>query len=761
MAKVVVKACLKQWMPDNDGNSYTPDNLTQASITLNKFLPQHTIVLNAAMQGLLGWQKFFVCRVILFGIAVKAGAESSSSVLCNIVGDQAKADDLDLTNEQCFKDAAAQLTYNQLLQLVSNLEFMSESDVLVTFRRQFFEKRLELLVVQALSETSLQAPAAMTEKEKVDYYSKLVALAVDPRNLVGTVSAAAASSAREVDSGSSSAAASAAAASSSTSALSVVEERAQALQHEFMRKLSERLAGQMSGSDDSASSKSDGVAGAGALSSVGNDGDDDAKAPSVVSSEHSKSDGVAGISSDSDKDKGNDKLSVPQLEPADKTTFKILAIESMLQAVARSATPEAALRAIFIELYAHDVASGGKELDLKCAGQFADRCLAYLRGQRRAAAWSWGGELTDFFELLRGTLLAVPTALRSVMGAVWDPADMGGRAALDDKQRLEHIVSYLAGQAARLEQQYNAQVLRQLQLRNGLRRVHRTLQRCGKDAAGRALDKTLIGLHQRGVVRPEDVNAIRQQFGACSNKEAARSFIDSIIRNGWDFTMEHCIAQAIGFLPTSVEKPAVVFSLAGKAAEAAQQIRLSLTNKGVTPRVRVVSSPGLQHATQSNTNVTAGKLVESYDDAVIQVGTSKPGSSAGRVTLRANGAVVTQDPEMVEPMVQTLFVRHPGGGQFTPTTALMTRPPLLRRALTALVDMSDSKGAKWQISLSQQALSSLPTKLKQQCRQAGIVLKRGVLAQQIKPSAASSTPFANGMQQPSAASTASHSAAAG
>ena len=115
-------------------------------------------------------------------------------------------------------------------------------------------------------------------------------------------------------------------------------------------------------------------------------------------------------------------------------------------------------------------------------------------------------------------------------------------------------------------------------------------------------------------------------------------------------------------------------------------------------------------------------------------------------------------------MVQTLLVRHPGGGQFTPTTALMTRPSLLQRALTALVDMSGSKGAKWQISLSQQALRSLPTKLKQQCRQAGIVLKRfGVPAQQIKPPAASSTPFAKRMQQPNAAraSIASHSAAAG
>ena len=656
MAKVTMEACLKQWMPDNDGNSYTPDNLTQASITLNKFSPQHTIVLNAAMQGLLGWQKFFVCRVILLGIAVKAGAESSSIVLCKIVGDQVQADDLDLTNEQCFKDAAAQLTDSQLLQLVSKLKFMSESDVFVTFRRKFFEKRLEVLVGQALSETSLQAPEVMTEKEKADYYSELVALAVDRRNLVGTVSAAAASSAREADSSSSSAAASAAAASSSTSALSVVERRAQALQQEYKNKLEAHLAGQIPGSDDSAPSKPMGVAGAGALPSVGSEDDDDdyAKDPSVASSGDSKSsgpskpDGVAGISSDSDEDKGNDKLSVPQLEPADKTTFEILAIESMLQAVARSATPEAALRAIFKELYAHDAAYGGKELDLKCAGQFADRCLAYLHGQRRAAAWSWGGELTDFFELLRGALLAVPTALRSVMGTVWDPADMGGRAALDDKQRLEHIVSYLADQAACLEQQYNAQMLRQLQLRNGLRQVHRTLQRCGKDEeAGRALDEILIRLHQRGVVRPEDVNAIRQQFGACSNKEAARSFIDSIIRNGWDFTMGHCVTQAIGFLPTSVEKPAVVFSLAGKAAEAAQQIRLSLTNKGVTPRVRVVSSPGLQHATQSNANVTVGKLVESYDDAVIQVGTSKPGSSAGRVTLRANGAVVTQDPEMV------------------------------------------------------------------------------------------------------------------
>jgi hypothetical protein len=654
--------------------------------------------------------------------------------------------------------AAAQLTDNQLLQLVAKIGFMVEQDHhLINFRHQFvnachphdFKEQLEVLVGQALSETRLQAPAGMTEREKADYYSELVALAVDPRNLVGTVRAAAASSAREADSGSSSAAASAAAASSSTLALSVVEKRAQALQCESARKLHKRLAGQMPGSDGSASSESDGVAGA----SSDNDEDE--------GYESDESDNSAPFIPPSTN---NDKSFVPQLEPADKTTFEILAIESMLQAVARSATPEAALRAIFIELYAHDVASGGKELDLKCAGQFADRCLAYLRGQRRAAAWSWGGELTDFFELLRGTLLAVPTALRSVMGAVWDPADMGGRAALDDKQRLEHIVSYLAGQAARLEQQYNAQVLRQLQLRNGLRRVHRTLQRCGKDAAGRALDKTLIGLHQRGVMRPEDVNAIRQQFGACSNKEAAWSFIDSIIRNGWDFTMGHCMTQAIGFLPTSVEKPAVVFSLAGKAAEAAQQIRLSLTNKGVTPRVRVVSSPGLQHVTQSNTNVTAGKLVESYDDAVIQVGTSKPGSSAGRVTLRANGAVVTQDPEMVESMVQTLLVRHPGGGQFTPTTALMTRPRLLQRALTALVGMPGSKGAKWQISLSQQALKSLPTKLKQQCRQAGIVLKRfGMPAQQIKPPAASSTPFANGMQQPSAAraSTASHSAAAG
>lgn len=747
MAKVTMEACLKQWIPDNKDFLYTEKSLDDASNKLGEFLPTRTtLVLNAAMRRLSDEQKFYVCRCLLMAIAVKAGVEYEDDELNKIVGVGVTADDLEAANTQYFKTAAAQLTDNQLLQLVAKIDFMVEQDHhLVNFRRQFFEKRLEVLVSRALSETSLQAPEVMTEKEKADYYSELVALAVDPQNLVGTVSAAAASSAHEADSGSSSAAASAAAASSSTSALSAVEERAQALQHEFRRKLRKRLAGQMSGSDDS--------------------------------SEPSKSMGVAGASSDNDEDEGynsdksvppispstnNDKSSVPQLEPADKTAFEILAIESMLQAVARSATPEAALRAIFIELYAHDVASGGKELDLKCASQFADRCLAYLRGQRRAAAWSWGGELTDFFELLRGTLLAVPTALRSVMGAVWDPADMGGRAALDDKQRLEHIVSYLAGQAARLEQQYNAQMLRQLQLRNGLRRVHRTLQRCGKDAAGRALDKILIGLHQRGVVRPEDVNAIRQQFGACSNKEAARSFIDSIIRNGWDFTMGHCITQAIGFLPTSVEKPAVVFSLTGKAAEAAQQIRLSLTNKGVTPRVRVVSSPGLQHATQSNANVTVGKLVESYGNAVIQVGTSKPGSSAGRVTLRANGAVVTQDPEMVEPMVQTLLVRHPSGGQFTPTTALMTRPSLLRRALTALVDMSDSKGAKWQISLSQQVLRSLPAKLKQQCRQAGIVLKRfGVPAQQIKLPAASSTPFANGMQQPSAASTASHSAAAG
>ena len=294
------------------------------------------------------------------------------------------------------------------------------------------------------------------------------------------------------------------------------------------------------------------------------------------------------------------------------------------------------------------------------------------------------------------------------------------RAKLDDRQRLACLRGRLQPETVRIEAVLGAEKVRQRQLRNALWSIQEAL-RYSSDLSGIAdlSHRALRGLYNKGVLRLEDFDAMWQQFIACGgNKKSVQAYIDTIMSGGWDFTTLKPGDSALGFLSTKAE-PIVVASLSGKARAAEEAIRASIGDNA--RRVRVVRSPSLLNASRDNSAV---KWVEKgSDDAVIQVDSGEPGSSDGKITLRADGAVVTHDLGMFEFMLQALLAVHPAGGEFIPTTALMNNGTLLEHALRTLAEISKGKGAKWQISLSQQALNSLSDPLKQQLAQDGVTLK--------------------------------------
>ena len=420
-------------------------------------------------------------------------------------------------------------------------------------------------------------------------------------------------------------------------------------------------------------------------------------------------------------------------DTTNEAMLQALVVESMLHAANQQPTEAAAIHAMFVSLHNAGTAYRGTEHDPAKASAFADRCVAYLHGDRRAAVWA-RGELAGPFEALRCDMLGVPTPSRSIVGALWDPADMAGRAALTDTQRLTHMRGCLADAAARLEAVQGAAGIHQLQLRHAVQSVLRVVQ--AKPTKGivsrgkHALQQALGSLYRGGVIRLEDMTTMMRQYDACTSLDAVRALLDSIATHGWDFTYGRAGSAALGFEPVGAV-PVRVSSLAARAAQAATDIGAMV---GPTVRVRLTQVPVLQQATKSGVHIKQGEHVEGPGDAVIQIGDAKPGAMEGKVTLRRTGAVMTQDPRMVGAMVRALLAANPQGGKFSPTTALMACQKLLGAALVALADASKGTGAKWQITLSAQVQQSLPATLRDRLASGGVTLEAAT------PSARPGTP---------------------
>jgi hypothetical protein len=389
--------------------------------------------------------------------------------------------------------------------------------------------------------------------------------------------------------------------------------------------------------------------------------------------------------------------------PTDKS-MRVSAIEAMQQAADSAPTHQQAIVAMFAALYECDALFHRKALDPQKAHQFAKQCLAYVQGKWRFMPTQLS---TGPFADLCSSMLTIAPKRRE-------------RAKLDDCERLACLRGRLQPETMHIEAVLGAEKVRQRQLRNALWSIQEAL-RYSSDLSGieELSHRALRGLYNKGVLRLEDFDAIWQQFIACGgDKESVQAYIDTIMSGGWDFTTLKPGDSALGFLSDKAE-PVVVASLSGKARAAEEAIRASIGDNA--RRVRVVRSPSLLNASRDSSTV---KWVErGSDDAVIQVDSGEPGSSDGKITLRADGAVVTHDLGMFKPMLQALLAVHPAGGEFTPTTALMNNGTLLEHALQTLAEISKGTGAKWQISLSQQALNSLSEPSKQQLAQDGVTLK--------------------------------------
>jgi hypothetical protein len=400
---------------------------------------------------------------------------------------------------------------------------------------------------------------------------------------------------------------------------------------------------------------------------------------------------------------------IGQDEPIGESVLRVLAIEAVQLAAARAPTPQQAMRNMLTELYRYDAIFHDKAFDLDSARKFADACMGYMQGKRRRMPSLAG----PFADLCTGMLTVA--------------ADKQVGEKLKDPKRLDYMLSCLRDETLYIETALGAKKIRQLQLRNALWQAQRTLSHCGQDVdVGAFFKQVLFSLHQRNVLRPEDVNAMWQQFDDChGDKTAVQTFIDSTVKYGWDFTAARPNGPEIGFAPTNTARPTRVASLAGKAQAAAEAIRVGSGDKSLW--VRVVRAPNLIQADKDTNTIKKGEFIEKgSDEAVIQVGLCTSSLSDGKVTLRSNGSVATHDVNMIRPMVQTLLAAHPTGGDFTPTTALMANKALLQDALQTLAQ--SSKGAKWQISLSSQAQANLSPQLKQQLENAGITFKSATVS---------------------------------
>ena len=400
---------------------------------------------------------------------------------------------------------------------------------------------------------------------------------------------------------------------------------------------------------------------------------------------------------------------IGQDEPTGESVLRVLAIEALQLAAARAPTPQQAMRNMLTELYHYDAIFHDKAFDIDSARKFTDACMGYMQGKRRRMPSLAG----PFADLCAGMLTVA--------------ADKQVGEKLKDPKRLDYMLSCLRDETLYIETALGAKKIRQLQLRNALWHAQRTLSHCGQDVdAGAFFKQVLFSLHQRNVIRPEDVNAMWQQFDDChGDKTAMQTFIDSTVKYGWDFTTARPNGPEIGFAPTNTARPTLVASLAGKAQAAAEAIRVGSGDKSLW--VRVVRTPSLIQADKDTNTIKKGEFIEKgSDEAVIQVGLCTSSLSDGKVTLRSNGSVATHDVNMIRPMVQTLLAAHPTGGDFTPTTALMANKALLQDALQTLAQ--SSKGAKWQISLSSQAQANLSPQLKQQLENAGITFKSATVS---------------------------------
>lgn len=400
---------------------------------------------------------------------------------------------------------------------------------------------------------------------------------------------------------------------------------------------------------------------------------------------------------------------IGQDEPTGESVLRVLAIEAVQLAAARAPTPQQAMRNMLTELYHYDAIFHNKAFDTDSARKFTDACMGYMQGKRRRMPSLAG----PFADLCAGMLTVA--------------ADKQVGEKLKDPKRLDYMLSCLRDETLYIETALGAKKMRQLQLRNALWHAQRTLSHCGQDVdTGAFFKQVLFSLHQRNVLRPEDVNAMWQQFDDChGDKTAVQTFINSTVKYGWDFTTARPNGPEIGFAPTNTARPIRVASLAGKAQAAAEAIRVGSGDKSLW--VRVVRAPSLIQADKDTNTIKKGEFIEKgSDEAVIQVGLCTSSLSDGKVTLRSNGSVATHDVNMIRPMVQTLLAAHPTGGDFTPTTALMANKALLQDALQTLAQ--SSKGAKWQISLSSQAQADLSPQLKQQLENAGITFKSATVS---------------------------------
>ncbi len=400
---------------------------------------------------------------------------------------------------------------------------------------------------------------------------------------------------------------------------------------------------------------------------------------------------------------------IGQDEPTGESVLRVLAIEAVQLAAARAPTPQQAMCNMLTELYHYDAIFHDKAFDTDSARKFTDACMGYMQG-KRCRMPSLAGPFAD---LCAGMLTVA--------------ADKQVGEKLKDPKRLDYMLSCLRDETLYIETALGAKKIRQLQLRNALWHAQRALSHCGQNVdTGAFFKQVLFSLHQRNVLRPEDVNAMWQQFDAChGDKTAVQTFINSTVKYGWDFTTARPNGPEIGFAPTNTARPTRVASLAGKAQAAAEAIRVGSGDKSLW--VRVVRAPSLIQADKDTNTIKKGEFIEKgSDEAVIQVGLCTSSLSDGKVTLRSNGSVATHDVNMIRPMVQTLLAAHPTGGDFTPTTALMANKALLQDALQTLAQ--SSKGAKWQISLSSQAQADLSPQLKQQLENAGITFKSATVS---------------------------------
>jgi len=378
----------------------------------------------------------------------------------------------------------------------------------------------------------------------------------------------------------------------------------------------------------------------------------------------------------------------PASDSADAAVLSALVIDAMLRAADTASSSTEAIQAMFRTLYAHDAASRGKTVTLENAGAFAERYVKYLNGKLRKAYWLPGNELCEPFDGLLHDMLTVTTR----------------GSDYDDTEHLAAIKEILGYPAARLQAVHGVNGWRQIILRRKLLMLQAKFPSTKPDTVN-ILERYLLHLCDMNVLRPEDINAMCEQCLASATLVEAKGFIQSIIDNGWDFIKARPATSGLGLVNTDAVFPVTITSLRGKAEQAADTIRLAI---GVTARISVIQAPVLKRVMQDNAVLQAGALVEdSVGDAVIQVGKSEPGLPTGKVTMREEGGVVTHDHTMVVPMIHAVMARYPGGGNFTPTYALMTSKHFLQKALQSLAKMSKNKGIQYTIFVSQTGYNNL------------------------------------------------------